>query len=512
MLEDTYKKIEHQNRTLLQRMSNIMENPSRTTDNRNRRYGQVSRSLNLQRRRENLDRITCDNAHLLHRLQSMEPYYKVEEWEKDFERSEKIMRHMMEFDPPSPSAIPAAARRGGNGGSKTSSPQRNRSSPRRTKQTKHGSTHARSPQRLKRLSKKDRSRVTPIPTDDEVVEIFRFPSLALRGVGVPDSAWDISLFDSRAKVTQDAGEGSEPAEATVLVLRGNKVTRTAVATLALDEESIDKIIAGSEELCEAFDAVRAGTRAYRALGLVQGDTHLTTQLANLLLGRLRVTPQLKFTLEFDGETENDGGNVQPVEDTTESEVTESKQDSDEEDERMEEDAARLIQAQVRGNLARKKQSAENPENNGADEEGTAMQAESIEDEKSSSEASAKGVAASAEADASIDSGDSGPAADAECNDSDGVADVIVADDRKAQNEESGTGAKPNDNEPAKSAENPEVTSEAETVEVTAQHDASAAVATGDSPNAEGNSKSEATAEEHSTDSSAVREEKSSDDN
>jgi len=292
MLEDEYKKIEHQNRTLLQRMSNIMENPSRTTDSQNN-VRKFCRSLNLRQRRENLDRITCDNSHLLSRLQKMEPYYKVANWEKDYKRSAKIMRHMMEFDyksGPSPGAIPAVTKKS------PSKKNGKRKSPKRGR-FKRGSTGANSPQRLKRLSEADRRKVGT-PMEDEVVELFRFPSLALRGVGVPDSAWDISLFDSKDN-EEDNGTPS------VLVLRGNKVTRTAIATLALDDEVLEKVVPIHSELQEAFAEMRAGKRAYEALGLLDGDTHLTTQLANLLLNKLRVTPDLKFALVFSEEDEQD---------------------------------------------------------------------------------------------------------------------------------------------------------------------------------------------------------------
>ena len=347
MLEDQYKTIEHQNRTLLQRMSNIMENPSVTTDNHMQSYGKWSRSLNLSRRRENLDRITFDNSYLLDRLQKMEPYYKVDDWERDFQRSENIVKHMMEFDyiGPEPDAgvVPAAAADAA--GARSPSKSTAAASPKKTKKAASGSSRkadsapspslsasaslsspskgSRSPQKGK-LPPVGKKRAPVPPVSDDVVEIFRFPSLALRGQGVPDSAWDISLFDSRARKEEAGGSGGgggggggadggsgggEEDDATVLVLRGNKVTRTAVTTLALDDETLGRVIEASPALQEVFESVRGGTRAYRALGLVRGDTHLTTQLANLLLGRLRVTPSLQFVLEFDDDDdeEEEGG-------------------------------------------------------------------------------------------------------------------------------------------------------------------------------------------------------------
>ena len=60
MLEDRYTEIEKQNRTLLANMHAIMRNPSATTDNHNN-YKKYSKSLNIRRRRENLDRIVHDN-------------------------------------------------------------------------------------------------------------------------------------------------------------------------------------------------------------------------------------------------------------------------------------------------------------------------------------------------------------------------------------------------------------------------------------------------------------------
>ena len=59
-----------------------------------------------------------------------------------------------------------------------------------------------------------------------------------------------------------------------------------------------------QDLCEAFEAVFDGrVRAYQALGLLDGDTRLATQLANLLLGHVRVTPHLKLTLWFSEDQE-----------------------------------------------------------------------------------------------------------------------------------------------------------------------------------------------------------------
>ena len=60
MLEDRYTEIEKQNRTLLAKMHSIMRNPSATTDNHNN-YKKYSKSLNIRRRRENLDRIVHNN-------------------------------------------------------------------------------------------------------------------------------------------------------------------------------------------------------------------------------------------------------------------------------------------------------------------------------------------------------------------------------------------------------------------------------------------------------------------
>lgn len=255
MLEDKYQRIEHQNRTLLQRMSDIMENPSRTTDSR-RTKGQHIKSLNIRRRRENLDRITNDNSHLIGRLRNMKPYYKVDEWEEDHKKQHKIMKEIMEHDyigkDPSGHRRKRYVSAGGSGASAArSARQRQRASSSRGK--RRGSRSARSTSRNgarqawtppasstrrkprsvsttasrahhPRSSKPGRSRrphaerAEPQDVDDDVVELFRFPSLALRGVGdFPDSAWDVSLFDSR-------GDGGRRGAPSVLVLRGNKVS------------------------------------------------------------------------------------------------------------------------------------------------------------------------------------------------------------------------------------------------------------------------------------------------
>ena len=341
MLEDKFHEIEHQNRTLLQRMSDIMEKPSKTTDSRRKEAPHVH-SLNLQRRRENLDRITNDNSHLLSRLKGMKPYYNVDAWEADHQKNHKIMKDIMEHeylgDEPSGTphrktakwvasggsgvAAARAARSSRSGRPETSQPKprrthrrvlsagsaesssrlraadsdhdaadagtgpataftatstattsrsrsRNRTSSRGAasgRSHRHRQAHSRNRHRSSGSPAKSRSKPRrgskrrhrrPRPErnarrvdgddddspDDEVVELFRFPSLAIRGVeGHPDSAWDVSLFD-----TCEVG-----ATSSVLVLQANKVTRTVTATLPIDRRSMNQIVRRNEPLRDVF--------------------------------------------------------------------------------------------------------------------------------------------------------------------------------------------------------------------------------------------------------------------
>ena len=256
MLEDRYTEIEKQNRTLLANMHAIMRNPSATTDNHNN-YKKYSKSLNIRRRRENLDRIVHDNLvsapctkrqrqsqlhihcvcgvrvcmcvrarvcqfwvcaqtnrmHgfvqlLLERLKTMEPYYDKAKWESDHARSDKIMKQLMEFE--YLQSVPVAKPKRLTDLLPEIAPSPFRAN---TARNKGGDWHAgagvavayndkgttlgssKSPKKRQKRRSPKRVRSRDVVVDD-AVEIFQFPSLAVEGVdGDGDSAWDVSLTD-----------------------------------------------------------------------------------------------------------------------------------------------------------------------------------------------------------------------------------------------------------------------------------------------------------------------------
>lgn len=356
MLEDQYRVIESRNRTLLQRMSKIADNPSLTTDNHND-YQKHLRSLNFRRRKANREKLLIGNSHMLQTLKSTKPYYKAEQWESDYSRSEKIMRHMMEYDlkpspppkrVPKPSLLPDEdAPRTGPGFLKGKS--KPAKSPKKLKSLalarKQNNASKAKKGRGSKKSKKGQSKKgqQKISVDDEVVEIFRFPALPLRGVerGIPDTTWNICMFDTRASMDEGAGNTS------FLIIRGNRVSDDTVATLALDDAIIDHLLSQDTDgmLTELFERIRSGVRAYRALGLLRGHTQSATVLATALLDRLRVTRDFQFTVSLEVD-------VDKLEQTAEVnrgvEILEAEEQAE---------AARQIQAVIRGRQTRKQQEA-----------------------------------------------------------------------------------------------------------------------------------------------------------
>jgi len=285
MLEDRYTEIEKQNRTLLANMHAIMRNPSATTDNHNN-YKKYSKSLNIRRRRENLDRIVHDNLLLLERLKTMEPYYDKAKWESDHARSDKIMKQLMEYE--YLQNVPVAKPKRLTDLLPEISPFRPNSS-----RKKGGDWHAgagvaiayndkgntlgaaKSPKKKqKKRSKRVRSRDVVV---DDAVEIFQFPSLAVEGVdGEGDSAWDVSLVDVCGN--------PETGEKSYFVLRGQKVTRDKNSEIKLTTSQLEAYCRHNQVLMEIVDAVQNGQRLYKvAVG------PLATELANEIMANLRCT-------------------------------------------------------------------------------------------------------------------------------------------------------------------------------------------------------------------------------
>lgn len=430
MLEDEYQMIESRNRTLLGRMSKIADNPSLTTDNHNN-YQKHLRSLNYSNRRANRERVLVHNGHLLASLQSAQPYYRAKEWERDYQRSAKIMKHMMEHEyvAPKPARkVPKGqllpdehAPRAGPGftrGGASSSPKRRplkaKSSPKQQRRSISPSKRGRgnagrgrgrgaggsSPSRQKKQkdskTKHKNAQAKKISVDDEVVEIFRFPSLVLPGADaqVRDSTWTISLYDTMASA-EDNNDGSSSkvsSSSSVLVLRGIKLSGNHMAVLPVRMATLKRVVALADDgdstigggggdgedypdefseagqLQEVFERMQDGVRAYRALGLLRGDTRLATQLANRLLTRLRVTKDMKLVVHFE---ESESAKIAASLDEVATganrgvEILEAEEQAE---------AATRIQAVVRGKQARRSQA-------NSDADGTTIGSSTLEGEE-----------------------------------------------------------------------------------------------------------------------------------
>jgi len=96
MQEDRYAQIEHENRLLLSKMSDIMQKGS--IDNVSEAW-QYGHSLNRLNRKKELQRITEANQHILRRIQGVTPYYNHWEWEEEAIKAEKLAAQLSVFKP-----------------------------------------------------------------------------------------------------------------------------------------------------------------------------------------------------------------------------------------------------------------------------------------------------------------------------------------------------------------------------------------------------------------------------
>ncbi len=115
---DRYAAIEHENRILLNKMSEIMRKSTMEENKAQYRFGH---SMNRTRRKAELQRITEENqvcatfdtllgftAHhpsfaiqkILHRIQRATPVYNHWEWEEEREKQEELIEQMCEYKPP----------------------------------------------------------------------------------------------------------------------------------------------------------------------------------------------------------------------------------------------------------------------------------------------------------------------------------------------------------------------------------------------------------------------------
>ncbi|XP_029460478.1 uncharacterized protein CFAP97D2 isoform X2 [Rhinatrema bivittatum] len=85
--EERLAVIERDNRLLLEKMSCIMRTKGRT-DNKN---DYEFKSLNKEKREQELLRVSRENHAILDRLMKCEPQYRVERWQEDWEKAEQYM-------------------------------------------------------------------------------------------------------------------------------------------------------------------------------------------------------------------------------------------------------------------------------------------------------------------------------------------------------------------------------------------------------------------------------------
>lgn len=108
-LADRYSQIEHENRILLSKMSEMMKHSTMDLHAKSYRYGH---SLNRDRRRHELQRITQDNQKILRRIQYAMPQYNHWEWEEDRKKQEQLLRRIGEYEPPLLEKSTTRSRRG----------------------------------------------------------------------------------------------------------------------------------------------------------------------------------------------------------------------------------------------------------------------------------------------------------------------------------------------------------------------------------------------------------------
>jgi E3 ubiquitin-protein ligase TRIP12 len=92
LLEERYYEVDRENRILLQKMSDIMRNPTYSSA---RATG--GKSLNRDGRKMELMRITQENQAILKRIQQAQPVYNIVSWEDAYKRSGQYLKNSAEY-------------------------------------------------------------------------------------------------------------------------------------------------------------------------------------------------------------------------------------------------------------------------------------------------------------------------------------------------------------------------------------------------------------------------------
>jgi E3 ubiquitin-protein ligase TRIP12 len=93
MLEERYSEIDRHNQILLQKMTEIIRHPAQSKADR----GPGPTTLNKDRRRRELVRITNENQGILKRIQEAQPVYNHLKWEEAYHQSERYMNNVCEY-------------------------------------------------------------------------------------------------------------------------------------------------------------------------------------------------------------------------------------------------------------------------------------------------------------------------------------------------------------------------------------------------------------------------------
>lgn len=97
MMQERFAKIERENQLLLEKMSFIMQHD--TLDNKCK-AAKYTRSLNKDRRKKELKRISEENSAILSRIQSRNSTYNHLKWENDRRKNEQYLNMISEFKLP----------------------------------------------------------------------------------------------------------------------------------------------------------------------------------------------------------------------------------------------------------------------------------------------------------------------------------------------------------------------------------------------------------------------------
>ncbi|KAM6283833.1 uncharacterized protein CFAP97D2 [Spheniscus humboldti] len=91
--EDRLSVIERDNRLLLEKMSCIMRTKGQI-DNKN---DYKAKSLNGEKRKQELRRVNQENRAILDRIKKSQPQYQVQRWHEDWQRAEKYMANVARY-------------------------------------------------------------------------------------------------------------------------------------------------------------------------------------------------------------------------------------------------------------------------------------------------------------------------------------------------------------------------------------------------------------------------------